>query len=148
MEKWDLYLRDVNYQDCDLLFDWANDIITRKNSFHEGIIPYEQHVDWFEHMMQDNTIIQFVLMNEKKPVGQIRLNVDFECAVVSYSISPDMRGQGYGQIIILMMINKIRAEHSEIKKLKAYVKKDNVASVRCLTNSNFVWNRDCFEYVL
>ena len=86
-----LYLRKVEYSDMDLLYKWANDTATRKNSFNSDAISYKDHVRWFNSMMGDDSVLQFIMMNGDTPVGQIRLNINGDEAEIGYSIAEEQR---------------------------------------------------------
>ena len=45
------YLRKATIEDRDLLFQWANDPLVRKNSFSTAEIAYEEHVDWYNRVL-------------------------------------------------------------------------------------------------
>ncbi|MDE7185188.1 MAG: GNAT family N-acetyltransferase, partial [Lachnospiraceae bacterium] len=64
-----LWLRKVKPCDMDLLFRWANDETVRANAFHTEKIPYENHVQWFEKMMADATVYQYILCDGTVSVG-------------------------------------------------------------------------------
>ena len=82
-----LQLRRAEHADRDLLFGWANDDAVRANAFHTEKIPYEKHVVWFDKMMADASVHQYILCDGGTPVGQIRLNVEGSEAYVDYSIA-------------------------------------------------------------
>ncbi len=56
-----LQLRRAEHADRDLLFGWANDDAVRANAFHTEKIPYEKHVVWFDKMMADTSVHQYIL---------------------------------------------------------------------------------------
>lgn len=95
-----VYLRKAKQGDMDMLYGWANDPAVRINSFNSEPIPYEDHVKWFNHVLDNEKILQFILMDGNVPVGQIRLNVDGEEAEIGYSIASKFRGKGYGRTIL------------------------------------------------
>ena len=86
-----LQLRRAEHADRDLLFGWANDDAVRANAFHTEKIPYEKHVVWFDKMMADASVHQYILCDGGTPVGQIRLNVEGSEAYVDYSIAADLQ---------------------------------------------------------
>ena len=51
-----VYLRAANSDDTDLLYRWANDPVVRKNSFNTDRILYENHVMWFNRIIEDPNI--------------------------------------------------------------------------------------------
>ena len=123
-----VFLRRVKHDDLDLLYQWANDPLVRNNSFNTDPIPYKNHVEWFNKMMSDSSVLQFILMDDDTPVGQIRLNVDGEEGEIGYSIGSEFRGQGYGHMILQLVADEVRRSYPEIKCLIAKVKPENVAS--------------------
>ena len=139
-----IYLRDAVQSDMDLLFEWANDPIVRKNSFNTLQIPYEMHQKWFEHVMNSKAIHLFILMDDATPVGQIRLNVEQEEAEISYSISHLYRGKGYGKMIIKLIKEEVCSHYPKIKRLVAKVKTDNDISNRLFASAGFDKKYICY----
>ncbi len=86
-----VYLRDVVQSDMDILFEWANDPVVRMNSFRSDRIAYEEHLQWFKYIMEDENILLFIMMDDKTPVGQIRLKLEDESAEIGYSIASCFR---------------------------------------------------------
>ena len=132
-----IYLREATIKDRDQLYEWANDPETRRASFHTEKIVYEEHCRWFDKILNDESELQYILMNQDEPVGQVRLTLEGEDAVVSYSIAPDKRGLGYGREII-RLIQEVALKRSDIHRLVAQVKPSNIASVSCFENCGFV----------
>lgn len=139
-------LRTVKPDDIDLLFNWANEPITRKNAFHTEKIPYEDHERWFSKLLSDPDQQQYIFLKNGKPIGQIRFSMDKDEALISYSISPDARGLGYGVLMLDMAKKKIREDHPEVKKLIGQVKKENTASLKCFEKCGFEEVFHQFEY--
>ena len=46
------YLRKATIEDMDLLFQWANDPVVRKNSFSTAEISYEEHTKWYHNLLK------------------------------------------------------------------------------------------------
>lgn len=145
-----LTYRLADEDDVDLLFQWANDDDVRRNSFSSAKIPYEDHLKWFSKILTDKNCEIYIFYHEEKPVGQIRLNYLSRNALISYSISKEFRGQGFGKKIINLIDEIIRKYHSEITLLIAKVKPENIASCKIFENNNFVMkisNDIMVEYV-
>lgn len=117
-----MYLRETESSDIDLLFKWANGSVVRNNSFNIDPISYENHVTWFGKMMSDPSVLQYILLDDDSPVGQIRLNVHGSDAEIRYSIGTEFRGKGYGHMILKLIKEKIIKKHAEIINLIAKVK--------------------------
>ena len=127
-----LYLREAVKEDMDLLYQWVNDPEVRRNAFHTEQIPYDTHKKWFENVLKDRNVLQYILMEEyhgvTKEIGQIRLSLDKDRAVIGYSIAEEMRGKGFGSRMVQMAEEKLKEARQEIVVLEAQVKYENKAS--------------------
>ena len=135
------YLRRAQPDDIDLLYNWANDPETRRNSFNQHVISREEHEAWFADMMSDLNRIQYILMSGDTPVGQIRIDITGDTAEISYSIAPCERGKGYGHRIIELAKQEVEKKYPFIKTLKASVKPQNQTSMSCFVDNGFIENK-------
>lgn len=140
-----VFLRKAEKDDMDLLFKWANDSVVRSNSFNTNPIPYENHVRWFKKMMEDDTVLQFILMDDDTPVGQIRLNIDGKNAEIGYSIASEFRGKGYGHRILQLVAEEVKTNHPEIRSLIAKVKPENTASNKLFVKEGYSMDYSCYS---
>lgn len=143
-----LYLRYATHLDMDILFEWANDPIVRSNSFNSQPIPYDAHKAWFNRMMAEPCILQFILMDDDKLVGQIRLNIDADEAEIGYSIASDYRGKGYGHKILQLVAGLVEKDYPQIKKLIAKVKPDNSASKKLFESEGYEMKYSCYSLAI
>ena len=140
-----LYLRKAELADLDLYYRWANDPEVRRNSFNTEHIPYEDHVNWFNKAIACDDVVLFVLVADDTPAGQIRINISDSVAEISYSISSEFRGKGYGRRIVSLLIEKIKEEMPGIKTVIARVKPDNAASMKVFEKAGFAMKEVGFE---
>ena len=143
-----VYLRKAKQSDIDLLYQWANDPVVRENSFNSMLIPYDVHKRWFEHMMSDENTLQFILMNDDIPIGQIRLNIaenNREEAEIGYSIASDYRGQGFGHQILQLIMDEIYTNYPQIIFLIAKVKPENIASKKLFESEGYKMKYSCYS---
>jgi UDP-2,4-diacetamido-2,4,6-trideoxy-beta-L-altropyranose hydrolase len=132
-----LGLRPAREEDRSLLWEWANDPQVRRASFSSEPIRWEEHVGWFRSKMDDaNCTMLIVTDAEQRPVGQVRLEVNHEQAVVSVSIDREHRGKGLGSEAIHVACREVLAARG-IEKAHAYVKRDNTASIRSFQRAGF-----------
>ncbi len=139
-----VYLRDVTEQDKELLFQWANDKEVRKKSFSSGQIEYEEHCVWFDKMMHNEQLLQWILQVDEQSVGQIRLTLQGENAEVGYSICAERRGEGFGTLILYLAAQRVKDEFPDIKRITAKVKPDNVASIKAFERNGY---KSQYEYL-
>ncbi len=132
-----LYLRKVQPDDIHILFDWVNDIQVRNNAFHTDVISYGEHQKWFEHLLSDNSQVQYILMSDDAPIGQIRFLLLGEIAQIDYSIAPNKRGFGYGALILKLAQEEIQTSYPLIHTLIGQVKTGNLVSERCFLRCGF-----------
>ena len=135
-----LSLREARAEDKDILYLWANDPVTRKNSFNQSAIPYEDHEKWFERVMKDCSVKLFILIYDTIPAGQVRLNLKNKTAEISYSIAPEFRRRGFGCAIIELTANLVKEKIPEITTLIAKVKPDNEPSIKVFEKLGFKAN--------
>ena len=140
-----IYLREAEQMDIGLLFTWANDPAVRLNSFTTDPIPYEDHRKWFEHIMADDKVLQYIMMDDENPVGQIRLNIENDSAEIGYSIAAAYRGRGYGRKILQLIVDEVKKHHPEIKTLIAKVKPDNKASKKLFESEGYEMKYSCYS---
>ena len=64
-------LRPLQESDLALILKWRNSDRIRQNMFHSGIISWQQHVAWFEHLQfrEDQRVLLFLLSNN--PLGVV-----------------------------------------------------------------------------
>lgn len=131
------YLRKATAEDKDLLYRWANDPTVRANAFSTASICYEDHQKWFAARMKDPDTILYILMVEDEPIGQIRLTLEGEKALIDYSIAKEYRGKGYGKKMLALLETVIREFYPQIKCLVAQVKAGNDTSKNAFLRNDF-----------
>ena len=132
-----LKLRPVEEKDCRRLWEWANDPVVREASFCQDLIPWEQHVNWFQAQMRDqSTRIMVAMDSDQADIGTVRFNLEGNRAVVSISLDKRARGKGQGCAILKMATEELFWSSSAVA-IDAYVKPQNEASKRLFENANF-----------
>jgi len=133
-----MYIKEANKSHCDLLFNWTNDNEVRENSFNKGKIGYEDHVKWFNNILIEKDSYIFIAYIESIPIGQIRFDMQGKMGIISYSVSKDFRGKGYGKNIIELLESKLKEENKNINTLIAYVKHENIPSQKIFEKLNYI----------
>ena len=140
-----VYLREATMQDMDLIYKWANDPVVRINSFNSDPIQYDTHVKWYNRVMSDESVLQYILMDDDTPIGQIRLNIDGSEAEIGYSIASDYRGKGYGHIVLQLVAKEMKANHPDIGCLVAKVKPENIVSSKLFEHEGYEIKYYCYS---
>ncbi|MBQ9360919.1 MAG: GNAT family N-acetyltransferase [Lachnospiraceae bacterium] len=127
--KPDISLRKATIQDAELLFRWANDETVRRNSFSSRRIEWDEHLNWFKRVLNDEDVYQYILMNKDVPIGQIRLTVNESEAEIGYSIDSAYRGKGFGSVMLKMAEEMLGRERPDVDRIVGRVKPENKASL-------------------
>ncbi|MBI3816137.1 UDP-2,4-diacetamido-2,4,6-trideoxy-beta-L-altropyranose hydrolase [Candidatus Peregrinibacteria bacterium] len=120
-----LRVRDVRADDCDLLWQWANDPVTRAASLRETAIPLEDHRAWFAKRLADPATLFLIAVDENdQPLGSIRFAMENNQATLSFSLAPEHRGKGLGADLVRIGVRRCLSLHPGII-VHAYVKETN-----------------------
>ena len=68
----DVNIRLAEIHDALLLWKWANDPITRRNSFNSEPIPWNMHQNWYVKKLLSLDCRLWIMEFQKIAVGQIR----------------------------------------------------------------------------
>ena len=118
MTKKTFHLREISYDDWEILLEWRNEKETRNNSINSNIIQEDEHKDFIKKIIKDSEKNQFIFEYNEKPVGTIREDLlgedQFE---LSYTINPKYRGMKIGQIMMhLYLIERKGSFFCEVKE--------------------------------
>lgn len=136
VEKFEVQLATL--KDMKAVFDLSNDDLVRLNSFNSEKILWENHQEWFKNKINDKNCIFYVIKDiNGKLISQVRFDKNDNEATVSISITPEFRGQGYGDKILKCVSEKIVVEN-KIKKIKADIKIKNKASKKIFEKAGYI----------
>jgi UDP-2,4-diacetamido-2,4,6-trideoxy-beta-L-altropyranose hydrolase len=133
-----IHLRRVRENDKRLLWEWANDPEVRAAAFSQAAIPWEQHETWFANKIDNPNCL--LLIGEDEPgraVGQFRVDwISDQEGEIDVSVSSELRGAGYGKMLIEGGVSRAFAERGE--RLHAFVKAGNEASRHAFEGAGFI----------
>lgn len=132
-----MYLKEANENDCDLIFQWANEELVRKNSFNSNKIKYEEHVKWFKNKLGSADCYLYIFYLDGTPAGQARLDVENKVGLISYSLDKNYRGKALALEMLNLLEQKICESNIDIGSLIGYVKTDNLASQKIFERLNY-----------
>ncbi len=125
-------IREVEADDCKLLFSWANEAGVRMNATSTYPIEWNEHVNWFSKILLEEESRLFILDRSGKPAGQARFDLNEGHYIIDYSVDKNFRGQGFGKIMLEKSMNLIGKA-----KFKAIVKTENLTSIAVFNSLNF-----------
>ena len=130
-------MRIAEKEDVDLLFQWANEPEVRKNSFSMSRIPYEEHVQWYQRLLERRDCRQYIYMEGGTPVGQARITAEGDVAEIGYSIAAEWRSQGYGSDLLRLLTEQAWKDFPHVTKVIGKIKPENLASQRAFSNAGY-----------
>jgi UDP-2,4-diacetamido-2,4,6-trideoxy-beta-L-altropyranose hydrolase len=140
-------LQRATFEDCKLVYNWRNELASRKGSLSSSPISWEDHQEWFNkrlHLSHNETIWMAlsVCELETEPVGYGRILLeDNDVGVVSVTVGPSFRGHGIGKAIVTLLRDKIWAMD---RVAIARVKTDNDVSLGLFGSVGFVLDNSSF----
>jgi len=134
----ELDFHPVTEADFELLWVWANDPVTRANSFESSPIPWERHTDWCRAKMLDSACSFWTVTNTNlEKIGVVRFDCQGIASTISVSVAPAARGKGCGKKIIAAACDRIFAS-SGVNLVRALIKPANKASVGAFQHAGFL----------
>jgi RimJ/RimL family protein N-acetyltransferase len=129
--------KKIQESDCDLLFIWVNEPEVRQNAFNPKKVKYEEHIKWFSKILNSNTSKIYIATVNNISIGQIRIDVEIEDGIISYSIDKNYRNRGYGTQLLNRVKDLVLNEDLQIKRLIGKVKKSNLISQRAFEKAKY-----------
>lgn len=124
--------RDACFSDSKLLYDWSNDISTRKYSLNKQSIKWKDHTKWFNSKLENKEDCKIYIFSQNFPVGVLRLDRITQGYKISFSVDKKFRRKGIG----FRMVNRIVNEFSEFN-FYAEVLKYNESSKKIFIRNQF-----------
>jgi UDP-2,4-diacetamido-2,4,6-trideoxy-beta-L-altropyranose hydrolase len=142
-----LVLRAASMDDAQLLFDWANDPVARKNSFNPEPISWEEHLSWVQLKIDSAESLLLLAELDGEPCGYVRYDrAQDGSMLLSFLVSPDFRGLGLASRIIQQSLNRAGSEFGDVV-IKAYSFVENFRAHKAMLDAGFVMSREAFEYM-
>ena len=132
-------IREVREDDCRVLWEWANDPLTRAASYNSEPIPWDDHRSWFAEKLASRLYLALV---DDQPVGHIRFARSDAAAVVGVVVSPDHRGEGLGAALIRRGTERFFSE-TGVERVDAFIKAENAASTRAFEKAGYALQEQC-----
>ena len=120
--------RKAVFSDNDLLFEWVNDPEVRSNAVNNKSISYDEHTKWFHTKLLSGLTYIYLFFLGEQVLGQVRFDWEENNFIVDYSVCRQMRGRGYGSLILSNAIRMLSKEYLRNYNLKGIVRKSNEPS--------------------
>ena len=124
-----LSYRRATKADSPTYLEWANDPLVRAQSFHSEEIDPVAHEAWFDRKLADPHTDLLLFFDEDQAVGQVRLQITAQEAVIGYSVARAARGAGYGLAMLHFAHNHLQRQRGGVTNIVGYVKRSNIPSL-------------------
>lgn len=134
----DIKIRLARKNDSKDVFDWRNDELTRQMSHNSEITEWENHKEWFMNSLELKDRLLLVCedsLNNK--ISIIRFDISELNAVISVNLNPTQRSKNLAKPCLIKSIDFFSDKYSEINKLFAEIKEDNIASQKTFISVGF-----------
>ena len=126
-----LTFRRATWQDTDLLLEWRNDPLTRKNSRETHVFSRDEYIEKRLSGVFDSGNFCLIAEAAGDPVAVVMARRCASVTELSWTVAPRHRGKGYGCCTVRTV-----AEHLP-RPLVAIIKADNPASQRIARSAGF-----------
>jgi UDP-2,4-diacetamido-2,4,6-trideoxy-beta-L-altropyranose hydrolase len=148
-------LRPANIDDRKIIWEWANDPLSRRASFSSERILWEQHIHWFELKLNDsNCMFLVVQIPVSILVGTVRFQIERDNAVISINIAPGHRGRGIGREAIRLS-SMLLFQTTSTQTIHAIIKTENTRSIKAFEKAGYrnagqVWvqQNPAYDYIM
>ena len=132
-------LRQAAFSDAQDIFDLANDAEVRRRSFESNPIRWDDHIIWLREKLADSNCLFFILECQGEFAGQVRFDISLETkeAKISFSLHKHNRGLGLSSFVVSSSIEQLLKSCEEVRIIKAYIKQNNTASIKCFEKAGF-----------
>jgi spore coat polysaccharide biosynthesis predicted glycosyltransferase SpsG/L-amino acid N-acyltransferase YncA len=131
-----LRARPAREEDARLLFEWANDPLTRAMSFHSEPISWAEHDQWFGRVTSQARTLMLIIEVDQgagwAPCGQVRIDED---GTISLSVAPRYRNRRLA--LPALRAAMAYGRQRGCQEFRALIKPENERSQRVFVQAGF-----------
>ena len=102
------------------------------------IIELEQHNSWYANSLVLESRILLICEDDcGEKISLIRFDISQSNAVISINLNPNQRGKGLAKTSLIKSIEFFSEHFSEVKRLVAEIKEENIASQKTFLGIGF-----------
>lgn len=141
-----LKIRLASADDVGMLFEWRNDIRTRRYFRNPAPLSESEHMNWFGQRLVSETSRLLIVIYEDDPVGCVRFDIDGEQAEVSIYLDPARHGQGWGVRVLSRAMDWMHSAYPQVTLFSADVLAENLASAKLFQRFGYSLNTQRFQF--
>lgn len=142
----DITVKPARAEDSRDIWLWRNDPQTRTMSINSNEVGWDSHSRWYLQALSNPDCSLYVGKSGTDSIGVCRFDVDSIniTAQVSINLNPAFRGRNLSSQLLAAAIDEFWRENKI--NLRAMVKKENTASLKCFINCGFILDHEEDDY--
>ncbi|MCH2153962.1 MAG: GNAT family N-acetyltransferase [Phycisphaerales bacterium] len=140
-----IVLRRATGEDSRFLLELRNDPDVVATTSTQRVVAPEEHCAWFESAVSRPDVLILIVEHPEAegPVGYVRFqNGGSGMAEISIALVSGWRGRSLGTSVISLGCLCAMNEWSDLEQVLAFVRSDNMASVRAFDRAGFALDQD------
>lgn len=132
-------IRLAKTDDLNITYEWANDELTRKNSFSSESVLFENHKTWWSSKMNDDKAVYYICEAGNVSAGIVRFDKDKESEnfIIGVTVAPTHRRKGLADKFLKLACTEFFKTHNNF--VDAYIKHENTASIKSFEKAGFTF---------
>lgn len=130
-------IRRANHGDSSLLLEWRNEAETRAMGHNTAPVKPDEHAEWFDRSLKSDKRLLYIYEADKTAVAVVRFDLEDDAAKVSLTVAPSQRGKNLATPAMDAGLAAMALEWPHVRYVVAYIKPDNVRSIRMCERSGF-----------
>lgn len=153
-----LTIKEVDLTDATMMYEWANDPITRSQSFSSNTIELPEHIAWLTRKLENSKNNYYIIKQQNNPCGIVRFDHDTaNLYTIGITIAPEFRGKGLAAKCLKLACETFifQNQFSKLFGINAFIKNENKASILAFEKAGFkllgqtsVNDLPAFHYIL
>lgn len=120
-----LKLRQASLSDARVLFTLRNHPQVREQSHNTEKLRFSDHQKWLENFLEDRAKCILIAEEDGYFIGMVRFEKAEDAYLMSWAISPEVQGQGFGKVVVSDAIDIMDGD-----VFSAEIKQNNFASIK------------------
>ena len=131
-----MYLRLAKIKDLKNVFNWRNDLLTRKMSHNKKILDFKDHEKWFKGQINNDKVYFLMASKNREEIGYIRFDISTIETTININLNPKFRNKNLSFELLSKSIKKFN-KNKKTKYLKALIYNRNIPSKKIFEKNNF-----------
>ncbi len=134
-----LTIKHANTNDCIDVFNWRNDVESRRMFLISRRVTWDEHKEWFDNSLQNPKKVLLICYDEfKEKVGIIRFDIESTQTLISINLNPVKRGKGLSGQCLKESIKFFISNYNFNSRIVAVIKEENIRSIKSFKSCGFI----------